>query len=102
MMDDELRVEYATFGPQASAHDELRDCFRDLAASLATDGEAVAASLSPLHGALYGQSLYRVRGRILTHANLHDQLSQRLRLAQQRYATTEDDITRTFAERQGQ
>ncbi len=69
------------FCPQASAHEEIRDCFREVAATLASSGETVASSLAPLHGALYGQSLYRVRSRMLTHATLHDQLSQRLRQA---------------------
>lgn len=100
-MDTEIRVDYRAFGPQASAHDEIRECFRELAATLATQGESVASSLSPLHGALYSGSLGRARQRFLTHATLHDQLSQRLRHAAQRYATTEDTNTRGFTERQG-
>jgi hypothetical protein len=55
--DKTIRVTYAAFDPQMRAHGDIRDSFHALVATLSNEGEAVAASLVPLHGALYSQSL---------------------------------------------
>ncbi|HEU5380489.1 MAG TPA: hypothetical protein VFV38_34120, partial [Ktedonobacteraceae bacterium] len=73
------------FETQAKLHDSIRDGLQTFVSNFDPRHNDIVSNLDKDQVALYTQWWNNLRSSLIAHANLHDQLGQRLRKAKEAY-----------------